>query len=102
MYAIIVREYFSPHEAGARIGVVVGATQLGMALGGWMSGAIFDLTGSYRATFVNAFVWNLLNLSIVLWLLSRGQRLPDEFGRYLQAAIKLLLTVNRKTAKGLG
>ena len=73
MYAIIVREYFSPHEAGARVGGVVGATQLGMALGGWMSGAIFDLTGSYRATFVNAFIWNLFNLSIVLWLLSRRQ-----------------------------
>jgi sugar phosphate permease len=78
MYAIIVREYFSPHEAGARVGVVVGATQLGMALGGWMSGAIFDLTGSYRATFVNAFVWNLFNLSIVLWLLSRRQRPTDK------------------------
>jgi MFS family permease len=73
MYAIIVREHFSPHEAGARVGVVVGATQLGMALGGWTSGAIFDLTGSYRATFVNAFVWNLFNLSIVLWLLLRRQ-----------------------------
>jgi MFS family permease len=74
MYAIIVREYFSPREAGARVGVVVGATLLGMALGGWMSGAIFDLTGSYRATFVNAVVWNLLNLSIVLWLLLRSLR----------------------------
>ena len=74
MYAIIVREYFSPREAGARVGVVVGATLLGMALGGWMSGAIFDLTGSYRATFVNAVVWNLFNLSIVLWLLLRSMR----------------------------
>jgi MFS family permease len=76
MYAIIVRDYFSPHEAGARVGIVVGATQLGMALGGWMSGAIFDLSGSYPATFVNAFVWNLLNLSIVLWLLSRPSGSP--------------------------
>jgi predicted MFS family arabinose efflux permease len=74
MYAIIVREYFLPQEAGMRVGVVVGATLLGMALGGWMSGAIFDLTGSYRATFVNAVVWNLFNLSIVLWLLLRSMR----------------------------
>jgi MFS family permease len=74
MYAIVVREYFSPREAGARVGIVVGATLLGMALGGWMSGAIFDMTGSYRATFINAFVWNVFNLAIVLWLLLRDRR----------------------------
>jgi MFS family permease len=74
MYAVIVREYFSPHEAGARVGIVIGATLLGMALGGWMSGAIFDLTGSYRATFINAVIWNLFNLIILLWLLSRRRR----------------------------
>ena len=74
MYAIVVREYFSSREAGARVGIVVGATLLGMALGGWMSGAIFDLTGSYRATFVNAVVWNIFNLAIVLWLLVRDRR----------------------------
>jgi MFS family permease len=74
MYAVIVREYFSPHEAGARVGIVIGATLVGMALGGWMSGAIFDLTGSYRATFINAVIWNLFNLTILLWLLSRRRR----------------------------
>ena len=74
MYAVIVREYFSPHEAGARLGIVIGATLVGMALGGWMSGAIFDLTGSYRMTFINAVVWNLFNLIILLWLLSRRRR----------------------------
>src|SRR5215467_6653423 len=74
MYAVIVREYFLPHEAGARVGVVFGATLVGMALGGWMSGAIFDLTGSYRVTFINAVIWNLFNLIILLWLLSRRRR----------------------------
>ena len=47
------------------------ATLFGMALGGWMSGAIFDLTGSYRAAFMNGIGWNLLNLSIAFWLLRR-------------------------------
>ncbi|HEY4747507.1 MAG TPA: MFS transporter, partial [Steroidobacteraceae bacterium] len=56
-YAIIVREYFKPAEAGARLGVVLLATLLGMAAGGWVSGAIFDLTGSYRAAFVNGIAW---------------------------------------------
>ena len=75
MYAIIVREYFSPQEAGTRLGIVLMATLFGMALGGWMSGAIFDLTGSYRAAFLNGMVWNLLNAAIVLWLLTRlGRR----------------------------
>ena len=82
MYAIVVREYFSPQEAGTRVGIVVGATLLGMALGGWMSGAIFDLTGSYRATFVNAFVWNVFNLAIVLWLLLRDKRVEHRIAAF--------------------
>jgi len=70
-YAIIVREYFSPKEAGTRLGLVLMATLLGMALGGWMSGAIFDLTGSYQAAFLNGLGWNLVNVSIMSWLLLR-------------------------------
>ena len=73
-YALIVREHFAPRDAGARVGTVLMATLLGMALGGWMSGAIFDLTGSYRAAFVNGLAWNLLNVSIVVWLLLRARR----------------------------
>ena len=73
-YAIIVREYFPVREAGVRTGIVLMATLFGMALGGWMSGAIFDLTGSYRAAFMNGIAWNLLNLTIALFLLRRGLR----------------------------
>ena len=70
-YALIVREHFSPTEAATRTGFVLMATLFGMALGGWMSGAIFDLTGSYRAAFMNGIGWNLLNLTIAFWLLRR-------------------------------
>jgi len=73
MYAVIVREYFPPQEAGIRVGVALMFALFGMALGGWMSGAIFDLTGSYRAAFANGFIWNLLNLAIVGWLLIRSR-----------------------------
>jgi len=73
-YAIIVREYFAPREAGTRVGIVIMATVLGMALGGWMSGAIFDLTGSYRAAFANGILWNLLNGVIALSLVLRRRR----------------------------
>jgi MFS family permease len=72
-YAIIVREHFSPSFAGANVGTVIMATLIGMALGGWMSGKIFDLTGSYHAAFLNGVAWNLLNLSIAGYLLYRSK-----------------------------
>lgn len=74
-YPLIVREYFPAEEAGARVGTVLMATLVGMALGGWMSGAVFDLTGSYRAAFLNGIAWNLLNVSIVGFLLWRARSL---------------------------
>jgi len=75
-YAIIVREYFPPREAGVRTGIVLMATLFGMAFGGWVSGAIFDMTGSYRAAFINGIGFNLLNLTIAFSLLRRaGPRL---------------------------
>lgn len=74
-YALIVREYFTPKEAGARVGTVLMATLFGMALGGWMSGVIFDWTGSYKAAFVNGIAFNLLNVGIVLFLLYRARAL---------------------------
>ncbi len=79
-YAIIVREHFPAAEAGARVGTVLMCTMLGMALGGWMSGKVFDLTGSYHAAFLNGIAWNVLNLSIGLFLLRRvqGRRTPPE------------------------
>jgi len=70
-YAIVVREYFAPGEAGTRVGVVLMATLIGMALGGWLSGALYDLTGDYQAAFVNGILWNVLNIVIILWLLVR-------------------------------
>ena len=75
-YALIIRDYFPAREAGFRISLVITATVLGMALGGWMSGEIFDQTGSYQAAFMNGIAWNLLNLAIAFWLiLNRRQRL---------------------------
>jgi len=73
-YAIIIREYFSPKEAGTRIGIVITATLMGMALGGWISGVIFDLTGSYQAAFINGIAWNLVNMAIALMLLGRSRK----------------------------
>ncbi len=76
-YAIIVREYFPASEAGAKVGLVIMCTLLGMALGGWMSGLVFDLTGSYRAAFLNGIAWNALNLCIAFFLLHRSLPPPQ-------------------------
>jgi MFS family permease len=73
-YAVIVRELFPPEEAGVRVGTVLMATVFGMALGGWMSGVIFDLTGSYHAAFLNGILWNVLNIAIAVGLLRRPAR----------------------------
>lgn len=75
-YALIVRENFPASEAGGRVAVVISSTLLGMALGGWMSGAVFDYTGSYHAAFINGVAWNLLNLTIAVLLLRRAMRMP--------------------------
>ena len=85
-YAIIVREYFPPRVTGSLVGLVLMATLFGMALGGWMTGAIFDFTGSYRAAFLNGIAWNLLNMSIAGFLLMRARRLrravaSDTYGK---------------------
>jgi MFS family permease len=71
---VAVREYLPAQEAGQRIGLIVMATILGMAIGGWMSGWIYDLTGSYRAAFLNGIAWNFLNIGIILFVLTRLSR----------------------------
>ncbi len=84
MYAVIVREYFPPQEAGVRVGIVIFSTIIGMAFGGWISGAIFDYTGSYHAAFANGLAWNLLNVAIAAWLLLAAR--PKKQGTSSQAA----------------
>jgi MFS family permease len=79
-YPIIVREYFSPREAGVRTGTVLMATLFGMALGGWLPGWIFDMTGSYRAAFANGLAWNLVTTTIALLLLHRARRVGAPAG----------------------
>ncbi len=68
-YTLVVRDYFPAREAAERISLVIMATVFGMAVGGWMSGEIYDLTGSYQAAFLNGIAWNLLNMSIAAWFL---------------------------------
>ena len=73
-YTIVVREFLPAHEAGQRIGIVLMLTIFGMAIGGWMSGWIFDLTESYQIAFLNGILWNIFNLTILVWLFIRMRR----------------------------
>ena len=93
-YAIIIREYFPPAEAGARVGTVLMFTLFGMALGGWMSGKVFDLTGSYHAAFLNGIAWNALNVSIALFLLAQNQRLDRPARRAFERMTVLVGTAS--------
>ena len=63
-YALIVRETMPANEAATRVGIVIMVSVAGMAFGGWVSGLIFDATGSYRAAFLNGVAWNALNIGI--------------------------------------
>jgi MFS family permease len=68
-YAVIIRELFPAREAGLRVSLAISTTLAGMALGGWLAGAIHDWTGSYAAALINGIGWNIVNMAIVIWLL---------------------------------
>ncbi|HEX7198433.1 MAG TPA: MFS transporter [Dongiaceae bacterium] len=73
-YALILRYLYGPAIAGWRLGVVMLFAMGGMAVGGWLGGAIFDATLSYRAAFQAALVFNLLNLMLLGMLLFARRR----------------------------
>jgi MFS family permease len=73
-YAIIVRESMPASEAATRVGIVILASVVGMSFGGWVSGVIFDATGSYAAAFLNGLAWNALNIAIMVSLLIRARQ----------------------------
>ena len=73
-YTIIIRRYFSAGQAGWRIGLTLFFTMLGMAVGGQIAGALFDLTGSYNAAFLMGTAFNVLHFAIAVWLLWRAKK----------------------------
>lgn len=86
-YALIVRGAFPAKDAGWRIGMVMSFTLFGMAIGGWMSGYAYDLTGDYQAAVFNGIGWNVVNLLIAIWLLLRAKRAFTAMMAPRQAAV---------------
>ena len=76
---MIVREYLPAAEAGRRTGLVILCGGTGMAIGAWLGGAVFDLTGTYAPAFLAGVAFNLGNLAIIAWLIlrTRGARLAE-------------------------
>jgi MFS family permease len=73
-YALILRHLYGPAIAGWRLGVVMLFAMAGMAAGGWLGGAIFDATLSYRPAFQAALAFDLVNLMLLGALLLSGRQ----------------------------
>ena len=71
-YTIILRAFFPPKQAGWRISTSFLFTVAGMAFGGWIAGLLYDLTGSYTVSFLNAIGFNILNLWIAASLIKKS------------------------------
>ena len=68
IYAVIISKFLPSNEVAERVGLIIFATVIGMSLGGWLSGEIYDYTNSYKLAFLNGIFWNVINLSIMIYL----------------------------------
>jgi MFS family permease len=68
IYAVIISKFLPSNEVAERVGLLIFATIVGMSLGGWLSGEIYDFTKSYKLAFINGIFWNIINLCIMIYL----------------------------------
>lgn len=68
IYAVIISKFLPSNEVAERVGLLIFATIVGMSLGGWLSGEIYDFTKSYKLAFINGIFWNIINLCIMVYL----------------------------------
>ena len=81
LYAILVRDYFGERIMGAAFGAVSVAATLGMALGPWLGGALYDSLGSYAWMFIGSSAIGLGAVAVALTF-----RPPRALGAPLLAA----------------
>ncbi len=73
-YTSIIRLLFPAIELGWRVATQYLFAVIGMAFGGWLGGAIFDLTGSYSQAFLTGAGFNFVNIGFVSFLIVRQYR----------------------------
>ena len=73
-YPVIVREFLPEARAGRYTATVIMFGTFGMAIGGWLGGFGFDLTGGYATAFLVGVGFNLVNLAIVGFLIAATRR----------------------------
>ena len=74
-YPLLIRLLFPVSQAGGRIAAQYMFAAGGMALGGWIGGVVFDLTGSYSPAFLVAFAFNAMNFVVMSFFHLRQTRL---------------------------
>ena len=73
-YPIIVRDFLPERRAGRYTATIIMFGTFGMAIGGWVGGFGFDLTGAYVTAFLVGVGFNLVNLAIVGFLVGATRR----------------------------
>ena len=74
-YPMILRLWFPVTQIGWRVAAQYGFAAVGMAIGGWMAGHIYDVMGSYAFAFLGGFCFNIINLIIFIYFYLRSRKI---------------------------
>jgi MFS family permease len=70
-YSVAIRDLYPSKEASWRIPTVLFTAMSGMAFGSWYAGLLVDAFESYQPAFASGVLFNLANLAVILFLVSR-------------------------------
>ena len=75
-YIVAIRDIFPSVEASWRIPILLFTGMSGMAFGGWFAGALYDHFGFYAPAFAAGALFNVANLAVIGFLVTRQAREP--------------------------
>ncbi len=77
LYAVVARELFGERAMGASYGGIFFISScIGMGLGAWIGGQIFDRTGTYQMMYILSFLYGGAGAILALWLRSPRPERP--------------------------